>query len=65
MLMVANETVWLDFLDYRTTLLLLPLIIVISFIGMILSIRKIEVIESYEKGRIDEKQFQLISNKKG
>lgn len=64
MLMVANETAWLDFLDYKITLLSIPLIIAISFVGIILSIRKIEVIESYEKGRNDEKLFQLIGKKK-
>jgi len=64
MLMVKVETAWLDFLDDRAVLLLLPAFIAFSLVGMVLVLRKLDLADAYQKGRDDEKFYQLIEKKK-
>jgi len=64
MLMVKVETAWLDFLDDRAVILLIPAFIAFSLVGMMLVLRKLDLVDAYQKGRDDEKFYQLIEEKK-
>jgi len=53
--MIANGTGWLNFIEERIRILLLSLIVAISFLGMLVSSHRLELIRAYEKGIEEEK----------
>ncbi len=54
--MISVETDWLNFLGERIQILLIPLIIAISFIGMLVTFHKLDLIDAYERGRDEGKK---------
>lgn len=63
-LMILSETSWLDFLSNGIAIMLILTIIAISFVGIFMTFKKMELIDAYEKGQTDEKLSQLIKRKR-
>ena len=61
---LMKETTYLDIIEERIQLIVIPFIIVISMIGMWLTTDKINLKDAYEKGREEERLFQLVEKKK-
>lgn len=61
---LMKETTYLDIIEERIQILVVSFTIAISFLCMWLTNDKINLKDAYEKGREEERLFQLIEKKK-